>query len=102
MHPNNLLQCRRVELQVHRASSMVCWTSNRPHFSHPSLPVHELPDDAPAGDASASTGARTATPRNEEMASLFEEIELEDMIDVDEQSATEQSTTTSGGGGAPR
>ena len=40
---------------------------------------------------------------NEEMASLFEEIELQDidMIDVDEQSAT-GSATTSSGGGAPR
>ena len=71
--------------------------------SNSSLPVDELPDDAPAGDASASTGLRKATPMNEEMASLFEEIELQDMIDVDDQSAAASAdrATISSGGGAP-
>ena len=40
---------------------------------------------------------------NEEMASLFEEIELQDMIDVDDQSAAASAdrATISSGGSAP-
>eukprot|EP00966_Prymnesium_polylepis_P232964 5388194-Prymnesium_polylepis.1 len=60
-----------------------------------------LPEDQPTGYASASTGETEVTPMNEEMVSLFEEIELQDMIDVHEQSAAGSATVT-GGGGAPR
>eukprot|EP00966_Prymnesium_polylepis_P223975 5181780-Prymnesium_polylepis.1 len=64
--------------------------------------MEELALDPPAADASASTGASEPTPMHEEMEPLSD-MELEDMTDVDDQSAAGNSdhAMSSGGGNAP-